>query len=55
MASRILAFPARLKNLVMAVNTLRSEGRVLAYHDRSDGGLWAWEQAGFEIEAASRA
>ena len=33
--------PARLKNLVTAVNTLRSEGRVLAYHDRSDGGLWA--------------
>ncbi len=33
--------PSRLKNLVTAVNTLRSEGRVLAYHDRSDGGLWA--------------
>ncbi len=33
--------PARLKNLVTAVNTLRAAGRVLAYHDRSDGGLWA--------------
>ncbi len=33
--------PARLKALVAAVNALRAEGRVLAYHDRSDGGLWA--------------
>ncbi len=32
---------ARLKSLVTAVNTLRSEGALLAYHDRSDGGLWA--------------
>jgi phosphoribosylformylglycinamidine synthase len=33
--------PALLKNLVAAVNQLRSQGRLLAYHDRSDGGLWA--------------
>jgi phosphoribosylformylglycinamidine synthase len=30
-----------LKNLVSAVNALRAQGRILAYHDRSDGGLWA--------------
>jgi phosphoribosylformylglycinamidine synthase len=33
--------PARLKALVAAVNALRAQGRLLAYHDRSDGGLWA--------------
>ncbi len=33
--------PSRLKALVDAVNRLRAEGRLLAYHDRSDGGLWA--------------
>ncbi|WP_341891303.1 phosphoribosylformylglycinamidine synthase [Variovorax sp. YR752] len=33
--------PAQLKALVAAVNQLRSEGRLLSYHDRSDGGLWA--------------
>ncbi|MFZ5544108.1 MAG: phosphoribosylformylglycinamidine synthase [Pseudomonadota bacterium] len=33
--------PQRLKALVQAVNRLRSEGKLLAYHDRSDGGLWA--------------
>ena len=33
--------PARLRALVQAVNTLRAQGRLLAYHDRSDGGLWA--------------
>lgn len=32
---------AQLKALVAAVNTLRAQGRLLAYHDRSDGGLWA--------------
>jgi len=32
---------ASLKSLVAAVNQLRSEGKLLAYHDRSDGGLWA--------------
>ncbi|WP_428423818.1 phosphoribosylformylglycinamidine synthase [Methylibium sp.] len=32
---------ALLKNLVAAINRLRAEGRLLAYHDRSDGGLWA--------------
>jgi len=32
---------ALLKNLVAAVNSLRAEGRLLAYHDRGDGGLWA--------------
>jgi len=30
-----------LKNLVNAVNQLRSQGHILAYHDRSDGGLLA--------------
>jgi phosphoribosylformylglycinamidine synthase len=29
------------KSLVAALQQLRSERRVLAYHDRSDGGLWA--------------
>jgi phosphoribosylformylglycinamidine synthase len=33
--------PAALKALVAAVNELRGQGRLLAYHDRSDGGLWA--------------
>jgi phosphoribosylformylglycinamidine synthase len=33
--------PALLVALVAAVNQLRTEGRLLAYHDRSDGGLWA--------------
>ena len=33
--------PARLTALVAAINRLRAEGRLLAYHDRSDGGLWA--------------
>ncbi|WP_127996644.1 phosphoribosylformylglycinamidine synthase [Piscinibacter defluvii] len=33
--------PALLKNLVAAINTLRAQGRLLAYHDRADGGLWA--------------
>ena len=30
-----------LKALVNAVNALREQGRLLAYHDRGDGGLWA--------------
>ncbi len=30
-----------LKNLVNAINALRAQGRLLAYHDRSDGGLFA--------------
>src|SRR5450755_4373359 len=33
--------PAQLKSLVEAVARLRAAGLVLAYHDRSDGGLWA--------------
>ncbi|MEO7244936.1 MAG: phosphoribosylformylglycinamidine synthase, partial [Rubrivivax sp.] len=33
--------PALLTALVTAVNALRADGRLLAYHDRSDGGLWA--------------
>jgi phosphoribosylformylglycinamidine synthase len=33
--------PAQLKALVAAVNALRAQGHLLAYHDRSDGGLWA--------------
>jgi phosphoribosylformylglycinamidine synthase len=32
---------AQLKSLVTAINTLRTQGRILAYHDISDGGLWA--------------
>jgi phosphoribosylformylglycinamidine synthase len=32
---------ARLKSLVAAINELRGQGQLLAYHDRSDGGLWA--------------
>ncbi|TDP64304.1 phosphoribosylformylglycinamidine synthase [Roseateles toxinivorans] len=30
-----------LKRLIGAVNQLRERGQILAYHDRSDGGLWA--------------
>ena len=30
-----------LKALVSAINTLRDQHHLLAYHDRSDGGLWA--------------
>jgi phosphoribosylformylglycinamidine synthase len=33
--------PALLKALVSAINELRNQGHLLAYHDRSDGGLWA--------------
>ena len=33
--------PQDLVSLVNAVNALRAQGRVLAYHDRSDGGLLA--------------
>lgn len=33
--------PALLKSLVAAINTLRAQGKLLAYHDRADGGLWA--------------
>ncbi|HEY5321556.1 MAG TPA: phosphoribosylformylglycinamidine synthase subunit PurQ, partial [Caldimonas sp.] len=33
--------PMLLKALVEAMNRLRAAGLVLAYHDRSDGGLWA--------------
>ncbi len=33
--------PRDLVNLVDAVNALRAQGRILAYHDRSDGGLMA--------------
>ncbi|RZA10790.1 MAG: phosphoribosylformylglycinamidine synthase, partial [Lysobacteraceae bacterium] len=36
-----LADPQDLVNLVNAVNALRAQGRILAYHDRSDGGLFA--------------
>ena len=32
---------ADLKNLVAAINTLRGQGKLMAYHDRSDGGLFA--------------
>ncbi len=32
---------ALLKSLVAAINQLRAQGTLLAYHDRSDGGLWA--------------
>lgn len=30
-----------LVNLVNAINQLRAQGRIMAYHDRSDGGLFA--------------
>jgi phosphoribosylformylglycinamidine synthase len=33
--------PQDLVNLVNAVNALRGQGKLLAYHDRSDGGLFA--------------
>lgn len=33
--------PQDLVNLVNAINTLRAQGQLLAYHDRSDGGLMA--------------
>ncbi len=33
--------PQDLVRLVEAVNSLRAQGRLLAYHDRSDGGLFA--------------
>jgi phosphoribosylformylglycinamidine synthase len=33
--------PVSLKAAVAAVNELRAAGQLLAYHDRSDGGLWA--------------
>jgi phosphoribosylformylglycinamidine synthase len=33
--------PTLLKSLVTAINDLRAQGKLLAYHDRSDGGLWA--------------
>lgn len=33
--------PKDLVNLVNAVNALRKEGKLMAYHDRSDGGLFA--------------
>ena len=36
-----LADPQDLKALVAAVNQLRAEQKILAYHDRSDGGLLA--------------
>ena len=52
--------PQRLVGLVSAVNELRSREAVLAYHDRSDGGLWATavEMAlaggcGVEVQAAT--
>jgi len=33
--------PQRLVAFVGGINRLRADGRLLAYHDRSDGGLWA--------------
>ncbi len=33
--------PQDLVALVKAINTLRAQGKILAYHDRSDGGLMA--------------
>jgi len=33
--------PQSLVAFVAAINRLRAEGKLLAYHDRSDGGLWA--------------
>jgi phosphoribosylformylglycinamidine synthase len=36
-----LDHPEDLVNLVSAINALRAQGSLLAYHDRSDGGLFA--------------
>jgi phosphoribosylformylglycinamidine synthase len=36
-----LDHPQDLVNLVRAVNAMRAQGQILAYHDRSDGGLFA--------------
>jgi phosphoribosylformylglycinamidine synthase len=36
-----LDHPQDLVSLVQAVNALRAQGAILAYHDRSDGGLFA--------------
>jgi phosphoribosylformylglycinamidine synthase len=36
-----LDHPQDLVNLVNAVNAMRAQGQILAYHDRSDGGLFA--------------
>ncbi|MFN3861162.1 MAG: phosphoribosylformylglycinamidine synthase [Roseateles sp.] len=33
--------PKLLVSLVNAINELRTAGKLLAYHDRADGGLWA--------------
>jgi phosphoribosylformylglycinamidine synthase len=33
--------PQLLQGLVQAINRLRADGKLLAYHDRSDGGVWA--------------
>jgi len=33
--------PDMLKQTVLAVNALRADSKLLAYHDRGDGGLWA--------------
>lgn len=33
--------PEALKAAVNAMNALRAQGKLLAYHDRGDGGLWA--------------
>jgi phosphoribosylformylglycinamidine synthase len=33
--------PQDLVNLVNAINALRARGQIMAYHDRSDGGLLA--------------
>ena len=36
-----LESPQNLVNLVKAINQLRAKGHILAYHDRSDGGLFS--------------
>jgi len=36
-----LESPQNLVNLVKAINQMRAKGQVLAYHDRSDGGLFS--------------
>lgn len=35
-----LETPSNLINLVKVINSLRNQGKLLAYHDRSDGGLF---------------
>ncbi len=51
--------PALLKNFFEAIQQLHQQSHILAYHDRSDGGLWALlcemafaSGAGFEVDVS---